>query len=447
MFTPWVFPEVWTAWDAGLAAMLHQRSAWRLEVLIAGIVLAKGRRTVTSWFRAAGITEPYKAFYYFIGRLGRKTEIIAVIVFELMIRIVYRNADRVLVAIDDTPTKRYGPKVEGAGIHHNPTPGPEKAKFVYGHLWVTLSVVVRHGVWGTIGLPLLGKLYVRTKDVASVPRHYRIRFQTKLQQGATLVQWAAERCQRAGKVLWVVVDGGYTKAPFLKPAIGAAATVIARLRKDAALHTVPQPIKKRKRGQGRPRKYGKNRIDLHRKATEKSGWSTITVTLYGERASKSVKLFQATYRPVGGPILVLIVREDNGAWRAYLCTNLSATAEQILEAVADRAAIEQNFHDLKEIEGIGQQQLRNFWANLGALHLNMWVHTLIELWAWKKPASALCDRRASPWDDPQRRPSHADRRAALRQEVIRHTFFETFGHDRKSQKLLRQFDKLLKLAI
>jgi hypothetical protein len=38
---------------------------------------------------------------------------------------------------------------------------------------------------------------------------------------------------------------------------------------------------------------------------------------------------------------------------AYMCTNLSTTAEQILEAVSDRMAIEQNFAALKEIEGAG----------------------------------------------------------------------------------------------
>jgi len=32
--------------------------------------------------------------------------------------------DRLLVVLDDTPTKRYGPHVEGADIHRNPTPGP-----------------------------------------------------------------------------------------------------------------------------------------------------------------------------------------------------------------------------------------------------------------------------------------------------------------------------------
>jgi hypothetical protein len=48
------------------------------------------------------------------------------------------------------------------------------------------------------------------------------------------------------------------------------------------------------------------------------------------------------------PLLVLIVGEDRNNWRAYLCSNLSATAGAILEAIADRSAIEQNFHDLKK---------------------------------------------------------------------------------------------------
>ena len=94
----------------------------------------------------------------------------------------------------------------------------------------------------------------------------------------------------------------------------------------------------------------------------------------------------------------------------------------------------------------GQQQLRNFWANVGAFHLNMWVHTMIELWAWNKSVTVICDRRQSPWDDSSRRPSHADRRSGLRREVLKRTFFETYAHDRKTQKIARQFYKLMKLA-
>ena len=443
MFTKWIFPDNWQVLIIAICSVLHQRSAWRLGVIIAGIVFANGRRTVTSWFRAAGITKRYKAFYYFIGSIGRKTETIATILFEIMLSLIYRKNDRVLMGIDDSPSKRYGPKVQGAGIHRNPTPGPQAAKFIYGHVWVTLSALVRHHSWGTIGLPLLAKMYVRAKDIATVPSRYRIRFQNKLEQAAELVKWAAKCCKRSQKTLWIVTDGGYTKCRFLKPAINAGATIITRLRKDAALHALPEPVKKRKRG--RPRKYGQ-RIDLRVKASEKSGWFSINVTLYGWQETKWVKMFKATYRPAGREVSVLIVREEKGSWRAFMCTNLLATAEQILEAVADRSSIEQNFHDLKEIEGVGQQQVRNFWANVGVFHLNLWVHTMIELWAWNKPTSVICDRSSSPWDNSFRRPSHANRRRGLRWAVLKRTFFETSGHNRKTRKIVRQFYKLMKLA-
>ena len=70
-------------------------------------------------------------------------------------------------------------------------------------------------------------------------------------------------------------------------------------------------------------------------------------------------------------------------------------------------------------EGLGQQQVRDIWANVGAFHISAWVHTLVELWAWARPQGRLRDRSASPWDDPERRPSHADKRKALRQECLR----------------------------
>src|SRR5207248_4418180 len=65
------------------------------------------------------------------------------------------------------------------------------------------------------------------------------------------------------------------------------------------------------------------------------------------------------------PILirVVLVKEDDGAWRAYFCTHASATVTEILEAVADRAAEEQVFHDVKEVHGVGQAQTRNYWSN------------------------------------------------------------------------------------
>jgi hypothetical protein len=76
----------------------------------------------------------------------------------------------------------------------------------------------------------------------------------------------------------------------------------------------------------------------------------------------------------------------------------------------------------------------------------VWVHSLIELWAWAKKASVIRDRRDAPWDEITRRPSHADRRVGLRCEILRKTFFETNSHSCKNRKIARQFCKLMKLA-
>jgi DDE superfamily endonuclease len=158
----------WAAWIAALAAPLHRRLAWRLADVVAGILTASGRRTAASWWRAAGIGDRFRRYYYFLGSVGRKASDVAAALLRITLDRI-APSDRLVFALDDTPTKRYGPKVQGAGIHHNPTPGPAGSKFLYGHNWVVLSRVVRHPDSGAIGLPLLGHLYVRKADVPKLP--------------------------------------------------------------------------------------------------------------------------------------------------------------------------------------------------------------------------------------------------------------------------------------
>jgi hypothetical protein len=174
---------------------------------------------------------------------------------------------------------------------------------------------------------------------------------------------------------------------------------------------------------GRPPVYGPGRISLAKRAGQKRGWQVVQAAQYGAVRAKRVKTFLATWRPAGGCIRVVLVREAHG-WLALFSTDPALTAEAILAAAADRFALEQDFHDLKEVEGLGQQQLRDIWANVGAFHVTAWAHTLTELWAWDQPREVLCDRSASPWDDPERRPSHADRRKALQRLCLGQEFLQ-----------------------
>src|SRR5215472_12364821 len=259
MATPCLTRDI-TAWIDRLSSLLDPRSSWRLLPLLTGLLFATGRRTVSSWLRAGGLSKQYQDYYYFVWSLGSKVKPLAAAVLRLAVDVI-APSDRVLLAIDDTPSKRYGPKVEGAGIHHNPTPGPAGAQFLYGHNWVTLAWVVRHPLWGAIGLPLLARLYVRRRDIAAQCLTFlrQVTFQTKLVMAAELVDWAATWLRPLGRALWVVVDGAYAKRPFLKAALAAGTIVVSRLRKDAALFDVPVAAPAGQRGRGRPRTYGKNK--------------------------------------------------------------------------------------------------------------------------------------------------------------------------------------------
>lgn len=413
----WKSPDQWAEWSDWLSAGLHARNRWRLGVLLMGILFAQGRRTVTSWLRAAGVRDDFQDYYYSLAALGRKSQSVAAQLLGVLLRVL-PLPDRLLLVIDDSPTKRYGPKVEGAAIHRNPTPGPADQKYLYGHIWVTLSLALRHPRWGPLALPLRAMLYVRAQTLAKIPACRGWQFRTKLVLAAELVEWASGLLQQAGKTLQVVVDGGYTKRPFLRPVLKAEVVVIGRLRKDAALRDLPRPVKKgRRRGPGRPPMYGKHPISLAKRAGQKRGWQAVACVLYGQETTKTCKTFLATYPPAGGRIRVVLVKEPTG-WLAFFSTDVNMTVREILETFADRATIEQDFHDIKEVWGASQQQVRNIWTNVAVYHLNLWMHTLVELWAWGRSRRDLCDRRDSPWDDAQRRPSHADRRKALRRSVL-----------------------------
>jgi len=429
---------------SALAAVLDPRSAPRLVFLFVGAVLARGRRTVTTWIRAAGLSDNYRPCYVTVAAAGKKADLVAARLAREVVRPLVADSPRLVLALDDTPTPRYGPHVQGAGIHHHPTPGPTGSAFLYGHLWVVLAALVPHPLWGVAALPLLARLYVRSTDLGGIERPHRPDFRTELELAADLVRWAKIWLGRAVQPLWVVADGAYAEKPFLAAMSALGVTVVSRLRKDAALCDVPPP---RRPGQrGRPRVYGENAISLARRAGQRRGWTTGTFELYGERQTKQYKTFRATWRPAGGEIRVVRVDEPHG-WRADFCTDPTAGVADILGLVADQFSLEITFREVKEMVGAGQQQTRFHWANVGAFHLCLWTFTATEGWAWHRDGERLTDHREpSPWDDRARRPSHADKRRAWKREILGEEILAALRSGADEREIHATAERLLDLA-
>jgi hypothetical protein len=436
-------PPLLTRVFLSLASWLHVRTAARLPLILGGILFAKGRRTVTSWFRAGGIADDFRQGYVSVAAVGKETDHMAIRVLDAVRPLL--NPKRLRVGIDDTPTARYGPCVEGAGIHRNPTPGPAGEKHVYGHIWVTLVALGKHPDWGTIGLPLQAQLYIRKVDLPDLPPERSRPFRTKLVMAAGQLAWVKTWADKPFEEFWAYVDGGYAKRPFLLPARKAGWTVCSRLRKDAQLWDLPPT--ERKPGQRGPMPtYGKNRISLAKRAGQARGWQQVECVQYGATVTKTIKTFLATYRPAGGMIRVVIVKEeDDGV--PFLSINPEATAVEILEGMADRGALEEVNKDVKEVWGAGEQQVRNLDSNIGCFNLNLWMYSLVEAWAWNREEEELVDRTDSPWDSVPRRPSHRDKRKALQREIVRAEIQAALSGRPTKGEIRALADRLLNLAI
>jgi DDE superfamily endonuclease len=439
-------PAFLSSWFATLVGGFDKRTAPRLFRLLGGALFARGRRTVTSWFRAAGITGDFRRAYYALGTAGRRAASLAYrLLGGVLLPLMRQTAgDHLLFALDDTPTPRYGPCVQGAGIHHNPTPGPAGERYVYGHVWVTLAWLARQPLGYTLALPLRALLYVRAVDVRELTKQTPWHFQTKLELAAALAGWLKDWVGRTGKALWLVADGAYAKRPFLRPARELGFVVFSRLRKDARLWSLP-PTQRRSGQRGPLPTYGRQKIDLAKRAGQAGGWQQLPCEQYGQAVVKTIKTFEATWRPAGGHIRVVLVREEAG-WLAFCCTDPTLSAATILEVMADRGVIEQLFKDLKEVWGAGQQQVRHVYASIGAWAVNLTLYSVVEAWAWTRCEAELVDRERSPWDREPRRPSHADKRKALQREILRGEIQAVIGDRAERQEFQNLTRRLLDLA-
>jgi hypothetical protein len=432
-----------------LAAALPTKTRPFFLSLVLGALLAIARRrTVTQWLKAAQVCDDYRQVFYHIPNIGCN----GVEIFDAMHEIILEQLGPVIttaatirIVLDDSPTKRYGRKIEGAGWHHNPTPGRTDAKTCFGHSWVVAVLVVTHPAFGEISLPIAAELYLRQKEIDKLQAKYKRTFQTKTAMAVKIVERLVPKFKGFGNPVEVIVDGGYAKDTVLLP-LGKLdnVTTITRLRRDAAVFDLPIPPTKKKRG--RPKTYGE-RIAMKAMIEDEEGWQYVECRQYGQVVKKRVKCFVATSKLTKGkPIKVVLIKENEKTWVPLMSTNAEQSAVEILESYGVRFGIEEVFKDLKEIWGWGKQELRLLESNEAATTMNMVLFGMVELATWNRTHQEIVDRSLSPWDDPNRRPSHADRRNFLRRAILTNELFDAYNAVSITAKIKNSIKRLLCLA-
>jgi hypothetical protein len=406
-------------------APAFSRRVWRHAlVLVAGTLLAPGRRTVASALRVMGLArgKRFERYHRVLSRASWSGLAVSRVLLGLLVAAFVPEGPLVL-GIDETLERRRGAKIAAKGIYRDPVRSSH-SHFVKasGLRWVCLLLLVP--------IPWAGRTWALPFLTALAPseRHDRERGR----RHKTLTEWARQllvvvRRWWPDRPLVAVADSTYAALEFLAAcrARSARVTVITRLRLDAALYAPAPP---RRPGQkGRPRLKGYRLPTLAAVAASTSTtWTSLAVTDWygaGERVVESVSETAVWYHSGLPPVSLrwVLIRDPQGqfATQALLCTDPEVPPEQILAWFVQRWQIEVTFEEARRHLGVETQRQWSDRAIQRTTPALLGLFSLVTLFAHQRRAGAADGARGAAWY-PKARPTFADTLALLRRELWAH---------------------------
>lgn len=349
--------QITSAFDAALLNLLPcftTPSAGSFSTIAWGWVLCLGRPTLTRLVRSAGEgaakhVSSYNRFFsqgaWSLDDLWR----------HLLVQVLLPTLaphGPLLLAVDDTTTRRPGRHVAFAGSFRDPVRSTHANQvFHWAHNWVVLCLLLRHPLWPdrVLAFPVLVRLYRRLQDCD--PAHpLRTRQQLALDMVRLVRQWVP------GRPLLLVADGAFPGRELVL-CLPPGVHFLSRIRRNAALYALARPPRRPRPGR---RRVKGDRLPPLPQIARSARFRMTSALLYGERRRIAVHSFVALWHRSTGcrPLRVLVVRDPSRRQPDdfFFTTDLQAPEEAMVEAYAARWAIEQTFRDAKQSLGFGAVQ-------------------------------------------------------------------------------------------
>jgi hypothetical protein len=381
-------PERFLARLAGFADLFTRPTWSHVPLLLAGAILAPGRRTVTAALRILGRERDgdFCTFHRILNRAAWSSRAVARRLLQLLVNVFVLSDAPVVIGLDDTIERRWGPKISARGIYRDPVRS-SKGHFVKasGLRWLSAMLLVRVP-WADriMALPFLTLLAPSKRFYAGKSRTPKTLLDWARQAALQIHRWLPDR------YIVLVADSAFAAIELLA-AVGDHVCVVTRLRLDANLFEFPS---QKRKGRGRPPIKGKPHKKLSAILNDRNiSWKRFRVSLWYGRANRIVEIATGTaiwYR--GGvppvPIRWLLVRDPSGELdpQAFLATDLEAHPHNILAWFVSRWQVEVTFEEVRAHLGVETQRqwsdlaiARTTPALLGLFSLvTIWMHGLIE---------------------------------------------------------------------
>jgi hypothetical protein len=321
-------------------------------VLLFAAILTTGRRTVSNLLRTAGLLAPGDPSSY--RRVLSVAQWSGLRLAAALVRFIVTHfypEGLLHLAGDDTVDEHRGKKVYGKARHRDPIRSSKTyTTYRYGHKWVVIALLVRFP-WARRpwALPLLVVLSRSPEDNQRRGRQHQTPAALVQLQLRILLRWLPDRSfVFAGDQGY----GGHELAAFAQRQHGRL-TLVSRFYPDAALYEPPPPYA----GRGRPRVKGA-KLPRPQDVVATASRTPRNVAWYGggRRDVAVVTGVGHWYRSGGGLVAVrwVYVHDRTGEHRDdYLySTDVTMTAQQIIEAYTQRWNLETTFQEMHAYLGL-----------------------------------------------------------------------------------------------
>ena len=388
-------------------------------MLVAGAVLSPGGRTVAGALRVMGLAgEPgFGRYHDVLSRARWDARDVARRLLGHLVAVLLPDGE-VIIGIDDTIERRWGPKIAARGIYRDPVRS-SKGHFVKtsGLRWLVLAVM--------LPVPFAGRRWALPFLTVLAPSERWS--QARRRRHKTLTDWARQAILQSSRWLGkrrvtVVADSSFAALDLIA-AVRRHVTLITRLRLDANLF---EPAPARVPGQrGRPALKGKRvpKLDavLRDPATV---WTKVVLTEWygGQTCRLEYTSATALWSKAGlppQPIRWVLVRDPSGTRdaQAFLCTDVDLTAEAILTRFVMRWRIETTFQEVRRHLGVETQRQWSDKAILRTTPALFALYSLVTLWAHELHTQTGPIRpQTAAWYD-KRLPTFSDALADVRRAL------------------------------
>jgi len=412
-----VVPAILGAWLAVFRPCFSGRVWNHVLVLVAGTVLAPGKRTVTQALRVMGLAdEPgFGRYHEALSRARWDSRDVARRLLHHLLDVLWPEGE-VVIAIDDTIERRWGAKIKARGIYRDPVRS-SKGQLVKtsGLRWLSLAVMLpvpfANRRWA---LPFLTVLAPSAGWSEAQGKRHKTLTDRARQAILQSKRWLGDRS------VVVVADSSFAALELIAD-VRRHVCLITRLRLDASLFE-PAPERQPNKP-GRPAKKGKRRPKLSAVLADPTTvWTQITMADWYGGQTRALEYVSATsvWYSSGLPpasIRWVLVRDPSGERdpQAFLCTDLDRDPVTILSRFVFRWRIETTFQEVREHLGVETQRQ---WSDLAILRTTpalLGLYSLVTIWAhglMTTPATAVRPHPATWYHKSQ--PTFSDAIAAVR---------------------------------